>query len=148
MKMGPIGPEELAFKNKLYEEMPQEIKDKWENKSGIYALIRTDKADDDPSRILYVGQSTNFVERWISHKTNALCPQARENWFTMYQRFRETKEAGIPMAFTVLEECGRDKLDDRECYYLRLYKPPFNYRFPSFDSNKLWYKHTQLHVTK
>ncbi len=149
MKMGKIGPEEQAFKDKLYEEMPQEIKSKWENKSGIYALVRTDKDwHEDPTAILYVGKSTNFVERWISHKTNALCPQARENWFTMYDRMRETKASGIPMSFVVLEECGLASLDDRECFYLRKYKPPFNYNLPSFDSNKLWYKRTQLHVTK
>lgn len=149
MKMGKIGPEEQAFKDKLYKEMKQEIKDRWEGHSGIYALVRTDKDyETDPSAILYIGKSTNFVERWISHKTNALCPQARENWFTMYERMRETREAKIPMSFVVLEECGLGCLDDRECFYLRKYKPPFNYRLPSFDSNDIWYKRTQLHVVE
>ena len=149
MKMGKIGPEEKAFKDKVYEEVPQEIKSEWENKSGIYALVRTDKDwHKDPTAILYVGKSTNFVERWISHKTNALCPQAREYWFTMYDRMRETKASGIPMAFAVLEECSPAFLDDREYFYLRKYRPPFNYRLPCFDKELGWYKRPQLHVTK
>lgn len=149
MKMGKISPEEQAFYDKLYEEMPQSVKDKYEGHSGIYALVRTDKDwREDPSAILYIGKSQNFVVRWISHKTNALCPVSRERWLTMYKRFRETKEAGIPMAFVVIEECGLHQLDSREQYYLWKYRPPFNYKIPSFDDINVWFTREQKHVTK
>lgn len=149
MKMGKISPQEQEFYDKLYAEMPQEIKDKYEGHSGIYALVRTDKDwRTDPSAVLYVGKSQNFVVRWLSHKTNALCPVSRESWLTTYKRFRETKEAGIPMSFVVLEECDFYQLDAKEEEYLRKYHPPFNYRLPAFDKELGWYERTQLHVTK
>lgn len=149
MKMGKINPKEKEFYDKLYNEVPEEIKSQYEEKCGIYALIRTDKDwHTDPTAILYVGQATNFVVRWVSHKTNALCPEARENWYTMYERMRETKASGIPMAFAVLEECSIIDLDEREEYYLRKYRPPFNYRLPAFDKERGWYERPQRHVTK
>lgn len=149
MKMGKIGPEEQAFFDKLYEEVPQHIKSKYEGKSGIYALVRTDKDyETDPSAVLYVGKATDFVKRWVSHRTNALCPEAREHWFTMYARMRETRANGIPMSFVVLEECGPCALDAKEEEYLRKYRPPFNYRLPAFDKNLGWYSRPQKHVTQ
>lgn len=146
MKMGKIGEVEKAFHDKLYEEVPSDIKSKYEGRSGIYALVRTDKEEDDPTRVLYIGQASNFIERWVSHKTNALCPDAREYDFHLYDRMRETKAHGIPMAFTVLEFCGLSALDEREEELLRQYKPPFNYRLPAHDKGMGWYKRPQLHV--
>lgn len=143
MKMGKIGPVEKEFHDKLLNEFPEEIKSKLEGKSGIYALIRK-----DTGAILYIGQATNFVERWVSHKTNALCPQAREYNFHLYNRMRETKASGIEMAFAVLEVCNPIDLDKKEEEALRKYRPPFNYRLPAFDKELGWYCRPQLHVTK
>lgn len=149
MKMGLINPVEQEFHDKLYAEMPEEIKSKYEGHSGIYALVRTDKDyTSDPTAILYIGKSSNFVERWISHKTNAFCSEARENWFTLYDRMRETKACGIPMSFVVLEECGQHLLDAKEEEYLRKYRPPFNRKLPAHDPDMGWYVSMQRHVTK
>lgn len=143
MKMGPIGPKEKEFYDNLYANVPQEIKSKVERKSGIYGIYRKDTGD-----ILYIGQATNFLVRWVSHKTNALCPDAREYNFHLYDRIRETRASGIELAFAVLEECSPLDLDKKEREWLRKYKPPFNYRLPAFDDSMGWYKRPQLHVTK
>lgn len=148
-KVGKMGPIEREFHDRLYREMPQHIKSKWDKKSGIYALVRTDKDyETDPSAVLYVGQASNLVERWISHKTNALCEDSRAYWWHVYQRIRETRAHGIPMAFVVLEECGCALLDVKEEEYLRKYRPPFNYTLPAHDKDKGWYQRPQLHITK
>lgn len=143
MKMGKINPKEQEFYNKLYNEVPEEIKREYEGKCGIYALYRT-----DTNEVLYVGKSTNVLVRWISHKTNALCEEAREYWFTMYDRMRETRDKGIPMAFKLLEECTVFNLEEREEHYLREYHPPFNYKLPAHDKERGWYERPQRHVTK
>lgn len=143
MKMGKINPVEKEFHDKLLEEFPEEIKRELEGKSGIYAIYRRDTGD-----YLYIGQATNFVERWVSHKTNALCPDAREYNFHLYDRIRETRASGIELSFAVLEVCRPLDLDEKEEEWLRKYRPPFNYRLPAFDKELGWYKRPQLHITK
>lgn len=143
MKMGPIGKEEKAFFDDLYNKVPEEIKSKYEGKSGIYAIYRKDTGD-----YLYIGQATNFLVRWVSHRTNALCPDAREYDFILYSRIRETIGSGIELAFAALEECRPLDLDKKEKEWLRKYKPPFNYRLPAFDDDLGWYERPQRHVTK
>lgn len=143
MKMGKINPVEEQFYNKLLEEFPEESKRELEGKMGIYAIYRKDTGD-----YLYIGQATDFVKRWCSHKTNALCPDAREYNFILYNRIRETRASGIELAFAVLEVCSALELDEKEEEWLRKYRPPFNYRLPAFDKGLGWYKRPQLHVTK
>ena len=80
---------------------------------GIYKI--TNKVNGK----CYIGQSLDIEKRFKSHKR---CKENRP----LYNAF---KKYGIDnFTFEVIEECEKEKLNEREIYYIALYKSA-NYRF-------------------
>jgi group I intron endonuclease len=75
---------------------------------GIYKII-------SPTNKIYIGQSTNIENRWISYKQN--------NNFQFQTRLKNSiNKYGIENhQFIILEECTIDQLNNRERYYQDLY---------------------------
>ena len=65
----------------------------------------------------YIGQSNNIKKRWNEHKFWAT--HADENNFYIY---RAMKKYGLEnFEFSVLEECPKDQLNEREEYWIQYY---------------------------
>lgn len=63
---------------------------------------------------IYIGQSTNIQKRWEDHKFYSSKYQT-----AIQQAF---KKYGISnFSFEVLEECPKEKLDEREIYWIKFY---------------------------
>lgn len=63
---------------------------------------------------MYIGQSTNIQERWEEHKFYSSKEQT-----AIQQAF---KKYGISnFSFEVIEECPKEKLDEREIYWIQFY---------------------------
>lgn len=74
---------------------------------------------------IYIGQSVDIHERWLEHKrvnerTSALDKQ-------QYPLYRSFKKYGLEnFSFEILEECSRDKLNEREKYWIAYYHTYIN----------------------
>ena len=67
---------------------------------------------------VYIGQSVDIKQRWNSHKRQSIIPNKEYNKY-LYRAFRKY---GIEnFNFEILEECSREKLDEKEHYYIILY---------------------------
>lgn len=73
---------------------------------------------------IYIGQSIDIDKRWREHKRRAQVPNKEYEKY-LYRAFRKY---GIDnFTFEILEECSRDQLNDRENYYILLYKSNDDY---------------------
>lgn len=80
--------------------------------SGIY------KITDLTTNQAYIGQSVDIRERWRTHIKTALSYGNTTN--ILYQTM---KKSGIyNFTFEILEEVSRDKLNEREIYWIEFYK--------------------------
>lgn len=77
--------EKITMTNKHYEliqqyynEVSQETKDKYQGKTGIYAIY-CDEA------LVYIGKSTDLLNRFIAHKANTFCDESPEYNSKKYQ---------------------------------------------------------------
>ena len=85
---------------------------KSERKSGIYCIenINTNKK--------YIGQSVDIIDRWYKHKSE-LNKNCHDN---DYLQKAWNKYGEENFNFYVLEYCGINSLNDKERYYIDLYK--------------------------
>ena len=68
----------------------------------------------------YIGQSINIKQRWKNHKKDAFWKDGPEYQYPLYRAIRKY---GIDnFSFEVIEECTTDLLNDKEIYYIALYK--------------------------
>lgn len=81
------------------------------NTSGIY------KIHNLINNKLYIGQSVNIRQRWMTHKQ---CLRNRKHENTYLQQSWD-KYGEDAFEFKVLEYCSIDQLDERECYYINLF---------------------------
>ena len=65
----------------------------------------------------YVGQSTNIANRWSDHIKNAISSAPSAN--KLYQEMRKYQPCNF--TFEILEEVPRNKLDERELYWIDFY---------------------------
>ena len=78
---------------------------------GIYAI------KNKVSGKIYIGQSTNIENRWYKHKTSL-----RHNYHGNYHlQCSWNKYGEDSFEFSVLEECEKDKLDEREIYWINYF---------------------------
>lgn len=78
---------------------------------GIYCI--TNKINGK----CYVGQSINITERWKSHRSRPFNPKASQYDSPFYRAIRKY---GINnFIFTVLEECSKEELDEREKFWIK-----------------------------
>lgn len=80
---------------------------------GIYKF--TNKITGDS----YIGQSTNIHKRYINHK-NHCDPQGKHFENTLFHR-NIAKYGFDNFEFSVLEECKREELDEKEIFYISLF---------------------------
>lgn len=101
--------------------------DLFQNKQGIYGLIYEDE-------IIYVGQSKKLSNRlrthWKANTDSVIKSIIKEDGkihrckqLAMYYFITEHRDE---MSFVILEET--EDLNDRECHYITLFQPKFNYK--------------------
>lgn len=81
-------------------------------KSGIYCIENT------YNNKKYIGQSVNIYDRWYKHR-NALRQGNHDNDFLQKSWNKHGEDC---FNFYILEECNKDSLDEKEKYYINLYK--------------------------
>lgn len=103
------------------------------SKSVVYSI--TDLTNHE---ILYIGSTTNFVNRKWSHKTSAYQQNVRYYNIPIYIKIREVGLEYID--FKPIEEINclsKIELLSRERYWIEYYKPKYNSRNPVvFDNEK------------
>lgn len=107
-----------------YAETPQETKDKYEGKSGIYGIYCDGK-------LVYVGKSTDLLKRFIAHKANTFCSESKEYNSRKYTELRNAAAKGYHIHLEPLEYCGKDVLNSREDFYIGQYQPALNTIIPN-----------------
>ena len=80
---------------------------------GIYKI--TNKLNNHS----YIGQSINIENRWSDEKARAFNPNSEEYESALSQAYR--KYGVKNFSYTILEECLRAELDEKEIYYIALY---------------------------
>lgn len=81
--------------------------------SGIYKITCNE------SKKIYIGRSVNIGDRWVQHVKSAL----EIGTIAKTQLYTEMKKYGIHnFTFEILEKCDKDKLSEREKFYISLYK--------------------------
>lgn len=81
--------------------------------TGIYKITNLNNG------MCYVGQAANLADRWKQHIKRGIGAEAP----THNKLYPAMMEFGVEnFTFEVIEECGRDKLNDREDYYQEFFK--------------------------
>lgn len=81
---------------------------------------------------IYIGQSINIYQRWMSHKSNKLSTYI-SNAFSKYSIEN--------FSFSILEKCEKSELNNRECFYIKLYHSTdkeFGYNLMQGGYNHEW----------
>lgn len=88
--------------------------------SGIYKIVNTFNGK------IYIGQSKHIRERWSEHKKEL----RRNKHKNEYLQRAWNKYGEDSFKHEVIELCSEDMLDERECYYIKLYNtlnPKYGY---------------------
>ena len=86
------------------------------NKCGVYQILCI------PTGKLYVGSSCQIYVRWSQHR----------NYLTKgisscrYLQYAWTKHGRSAFRFSILEECDKGQIEEREQFYIDLLKPALN----------------------
>lgn len=103
----------------------------YSNKSGIYKITNL------VNNKIYIGQAVNLFQRWCSHK----------GCYDDCYIHRAIKKYGwTNFKFEVLEICEKDKLIEKEQFYLDFYKSynrNIGYNIRKFADTKFGYNHSQ-----
>lgn len=122
---------------RLYEEYPQEKKELYDRKPGIYGIY----CDNN---LVYVGKSTNLLNRWLIHKTHTLCNYATEYNRPMYRELRRAINLGHTIDIKALEVCdvniSKQELKEKEEKRIAATTPPLNTLIPRMDGSGRSYK--------
>ena len=82
------------------------------DKSGIYKITNI------KNQMVYIGQTTNFKNRWRTHAKRAV--KAEEG--TSNRLYQEMWNEGLEnFTFQVIEICNKDNLTEREKFYIDFY---------------------------
>ena len=76
---------------------------------GIYKIT-------SPSNKVYVGQSTNIEKRWSGYSTNKKKMKEQTKLFNSFRKYGVDNHK-----FEIIEECNKDKLNDKEVYWIEFY---------------------------
>lgn len=110
-----------------YSEVSQETKDMYQGKTGIYAVY----CDET---LVYIGKSTDLLNRFIAHKANTFCDESPEYNSKKYQQLRKAVNLGHNITLKVLEFCGdcsKEELSRAEDKWIGKYLPPLNAMIPA-----------------
>lgn len=110
--------------DELYAQCSQEQKEKYDKKIGIYAIYCNDN-------LVYIGKSTNLLNRWIAHKCHVFCNESKEYNRPMYQELRRAYEGGCHISISLLEYCADTaELKQKEEKWISTYVPKLNSLIP------------------
>lgn len=84
-----------------------------EDKTGIYKITNKD------NQLCYIGQAKKVKDRWREHMKCGLGIDTPAN-NKLYQAMK--KEGIYNFTFELLEECSSESLNEKEAYYIDLYK--------------------------
>ena len=85
---------------------------------GIYKITNTLNGK------VYIGQSIDIKKRWANHKKDAFWTKGVDYNYPLYRAIRKY---GIDnFIFEVIEECAAPSLNEKEIYYIALYKSTDN----------------------
>lgn len=76
---------------------------------GIYKIT-------SPSNKVYIGQSTNIEKRWKGYSTNKKKIKEQTKLFNSFRKYGVDNHK-----FEIIEECTKDKLNDKEVYWIEFY---------------------------
>ena len=68
---------------------------------------------------VYIGQSVQLSTRWRNHKNSVYNSSLTTYEYPLYRAMR--KYGLDNFAFSIIEECSEDELDERECYWIKKY---------------------------
>ena len=85
-----------------------------QSKTAVCGIYKITSLDSEKS---YIGQSTNIANRWSDHIKNAISSAPSSN--KLYQEMRKYQPCNF--TFEILEEVPRNKLDERELYWIDFY---------------------------
>lgn len=120
----------------LYNQCSQEQKEKYDKKVGIYAIYCD-------GNLVYIGKSTNLLNRWIAHKCHVFCNESKEYNRPMYQELRRAYNLGHAISINLLEYCDIEDLETKEDEYIGKYLPPLNTIIPKADGG-----HSKKQISK
>lgn len=80
---------------------------------GIYKITNTVNGK------VYIGQSINIYQRWAVHKKRHLLETSECYQYPLYQAMR--KYGVVCFDFSILEQCSREQLNEREIFYIQQY---------------------------
>lgn len=81
-------------------------------RTGIYKITNIENG------MCYIGQATNIADRWKQHIKRALGAES----MTQNKLYPVMKEVGVyNFTFQIVEECGKEKLNEREQYWQNFY---------------------------
>lgn len=80
---------------------------------GIY------KIENSINKKVYIGQSLDIKKRWREHKSAAFNVNSKDYNMVIYKAIR--KYGLENFQFSILEECSREDLNARECYWIEYY---------------------------
>lgn len=106
---------------------------------GIYKITNTLNGK------CYIGQSVDIYKRWVKHKSN--CVQNQQRNKCLYRAFRKY---GIDnFTFEILQKCKKEKLDEREEYWIKKYdsfKNGYNMNSGGHSHCGSWSKYKHKHL--
>lgn len=109
-------------RDEIMQSIPQHIRNKYFGKAGVYGIYIN-------GHLVYIGESSNILRRWVDHKFNTLYNfKQKEYQEGKYRVLREAYKAGLTITCNVLELCENDKkvLRAREAVWIREYNPILN----------------------
>lgn len=90
-------------------------------KSGIYGFYVN-------GEYLYIGQSRNLHLRFLSHGDKFA--KVRLKKIPSNKKYHLLKPYLEKLEWKVIEYCPKEELDEREAYWINIYKPIFNVKMP------------------
>lgn len=105
--------------DELYAQTTDEVKEKYDKRSGIYGIYCDDK-------LVYIGKSTNLLNRWIAHKCHVYCEESKEYNRPIYRELRRALQEGHTIQAQLIEYCETWELEDKEDEYIIKYYPALN----------------------
>lgn len=82
---------------------------------GIY------KIENKVNGKVYIGQSINIKKRFIEHRYRA-CDESDDKTYGLYLYAAMRKHGIENFSFTIIEECSKEELNEREMYWIQYYK--------------------------
>lgn len=79
-------------------------------KCGIY------KIQNIENNKIYIGQSIDIAQRWREHRSDALINRDNSILHKAIKKYGE-----FNFSYEIIEECSKEKLDEREIYWIQYY---------------------------